>query len=333
MDLNQLISLTFQFSIFATVFGFGLKVTTEDVLYVIRRQAPLARSLFAMFVVMPVVAAALAYLFGFKHAVEIALVALAISPLPSLIPKRLVKAGGEAPYALALLATVALLSVVIVPPLVALLSRIFGRPFTPSEWHVVGIIAIFALLPLAAGMAFRRLWPAQADRIEEPVLLVGGIVLRLAALALLVTSWGAIWTLIGDGTVIAIAVFIVVGLVAGHLLGGRDADGRTTLAIATASRHPAIALSIAAANSSEEGLLGASILLYLLLNAIIGVPYTLWRQKQHADAAAAAAILAAQRKAVDDVRAGRAAPYYAVPPAASASGPSPQAGGDAVKPS
>ena len=44
MDLNQLISLTFQLSIFATVFGFGLKVTTEDVLYVIRRPAPLARS-------------------------------------------------------------------------------------------------------------------------------------------------------------------------------------------------------------------------------------------------------------------------------------------------
>src|SRR3954468_20373944 len=59
MDLNQLISLTFQLSIFATVFGFGLKVATKDVLYVIWQPALLTRSLFAMFVVMPAVAAAL----------------------------------------------------------------------------------------------------------------------------------------------------------------------------------------------------------------------------------------------------------------------------------
>ncbi len=333
MELKQLIALAFQLSICATVFGFGLKATTEDVLYLVRRPALLARSLSAMFVVMPIVAAALAYLFEFKHAVEIALLALAISPLPPFIPKRLVRASGEAPYALALLATTALLSIVIVPVLVALLSRFFGRPFTPSEWRVVAVVALFALLPLAAGVAFRRRWPALADRIEAPVSLVGGVVLRLAALALLVTNWRAIWMLIGDGTVIAIAVFVVVGLLAGHLLGGPDADGRTTLAIATASRHPAVALSIAAANFSEERLLGAAILLYLLLNAIIGVPYALWRQKQQADAAAAAAILEAQRNAVDDVRAGRPAPYYMVPPAASASGPSPTADGDAVKPS
>ncbi len=178
----------------------------------------------------------------------------------------------------------------------------FGRPFTPSEWHVVGIVAIFALLPLAAGMAFRRLWPAQADRIEGPVLLVGDIVLRLAALALLETSWRAIWTLIGDGTVIAIAVFVVVGLVAGHLLEDRMPmdEPRSRLRRHRATRRSRFRLR--RRTPPRRDCSARAILLYLLLNAIIGVPYTLWRQKQHADAAAAAAILAAQRKAVDDVR-------------------------------
>ncbi len=132
---------------------------------------------------------------------------------------------------------------------------------------------------------------------------------------------------------IAIAVFVVVGLVAGHLLEEPDADGRTTLAIATASRHPPIALSIAAANFSRGEIARRGHLALPAVERDHRRALHALAQKQHADAAAAAAILAAQRQADDDAPAGRPAPYYAVPPAASASGPSPQAGGDAVKPS
>ncbi len=170
--------------------GSASRLRQKDVLYVIRRPAPLARSLFAMFVVMPVVAAALAYLFGFKHAVEIALVALAISPLPSLIPKRLVKAGGKAPYALALLATVALLSVVN--------RSASGRSAQPIFRQAVHSRRNEARCrdrcDLRTAAACRRNGFSQAlagagGSHRRPVLLVGGIVLRLAALALFVTSW------------------------------------------------------------------------------------------------------------------------------------------------
>jgi BASS family bile acid:Na+ symporter len=143
------------------------------------------------------------------------------------------------------------------------------------------------LVPLAGGLAVRALSPAIADRIQGPVALVGKALLALAALALLAGNFSAIWALIGSGTAIAIAIFVAAGLVAGHLLGGPEPDERTILAISTACRHPAIALAIASANFPENRF-GATILLYLLLNVIIVIPYVAWRRKLSVPSAHAA---------------------------------------------
>ena len=63
MTLQQAIVLVLQVSILVTVFSFGLMTTVGDVLYVVRRPSLLGRSLVAMFVIMPIVAVALAAAF------------------------------------------------------------------------------------------------------------------------------------------------------------------------------------------------------------------------------------------------------------------------------
>jgi len=297
----------------------------EDLLYLVRPPAPLARSLLAMFVIMPLIVVLLARAFELPHAVEVALVALAVSPLPLLIPKKLTEQEGLASHSIALMATIALLSIVIAPLLLELLERYAARSLTLSPWRVAGVIATSVLLPLVAGMVFRAILPAQADRIELPLSIVGSVLLRLAALALFATTLQAIWALVGNGTIIAIAIFVVTGLAAGYLLGGPDRGRRTVLALATASRHPAIALAVAAADFAEEHF-GATIALYLLVSAVVGLLYTMWQRKKARDVEAATAILEAQKKAIDDIQAGRPAPYYAIPPvvpAASQAAPSP----------
>jgi BASS family bile acid:Na+ symporter len=284
MDLKHLVMLALQVSIVATVFGFGLKATLDDTLFLVRNPGLLGRSLLAMFVVMPIIAVFLVRTFDFPNTVEIALVALAISPLPPLLPNRLVKAGGRASYAIALVATAGLVSVIFIPLAVELLGRHFGHAYTISPLRIAGIVAITILAPLAAGLTIRALFPALADRIQDPVALAGTVLLALGALALLGSSLPIIWALIGDGAIIAIAVFVVAGLVAGHMLGGPDPDERTVLAISTASRHPAIAFAIVATNFPEQRF-GATILLYLVLSAIVGLPYVIWRRRAMPSAA------------------------------------------------
>ena len=63
-------------------------------------------------------------------------------------------------------------------------------------------------------------------------------------------------------------------------LGGPAPANRTSLAISTATRHPGIALALAQANFPAEKLVLAALLLYLLINAIVSIPYILWIKRR-----------------------------------------------------
>jgi BASS family bile acid:Na+ symporter len=73
--------------------------------------------------------------------------------------------------------------------------------------------------------------------------------------------------------------FVVIGLVVGHLLGGPVPEHSIVLALSTVTRHPAIALSIASANFPDERF-GGTILLYLIVAALVGMPYLKWQRAQ-----------------------------------------------------
>ena len=279
MDQKQLVILALQVSIVSIVFSFGLRSTTDDVLYLVRRPVLLLRSWLAVLVIMPVLAVALTRLFDLRNTVEVSLIALAISPMPPLLPRKEVKAAGRMSYALALMATMALLSVVAVPLAVELLARYSGRPFEMPPGGIARIVLVSVLLPLLAGLAVRWMLPGFAERLAKLVGLVATVLLVLGLLALLTAAWPAIWAALGDGTFVALVVFVIVGLVVGHLLGGPDPDQSVVLALSTATRHPAIALSIASANFPDERF-GGTILLYLIVSALLAVPYLAWFRRR-----------------------------------------------------
>jgi BASS family bile acid:Na+ symporter len=287
MDAKQLVVTALQVSIIATVFGFGLKATTDDMLYLARRPGLLLRSLFAMLVLMPVMAILLVQAFEFPRVVEIALVALAISPVPPLLPNREGKAGGLASYGLGLMVTLGVLSIVVVPAAVALLSRIFDVPLGMAPSVIAGIMLKTLVGPLAVGLAVRALAPALAARIAGPVGVIALVLLALGSLVVLVSTLPALWGLVGDGTVIGLVIFVVLGLLMGHAFGGPDPEQASVLALSTACRHPILAMTIAATNFPEERF-GAVIILYLLVNIVVSIPYIGW-QTRHAAAASSTA--------------------------------------------
>src|SRR4030095_16138720 len=113
--VKVLLLLAVQISILTTVFGFGLRATIDDLLYVVRRPGLLARSLLAVFVIFPLLTLALDEMFNFPLAVEVLLVALAISPVPPILPGKETKAGGNISFGIGLMAVLAIASIVAVP--------------------------------------------------------------------------------------------------------------------------------------------------------------------------------------------------------------------------
>lgn len=281
MDAAHLIILALKVAIVATVFSYGLEATTSDLLHLVRQPALLLRSVLAVLVIMPAIVIAMVKLLDLRTATEATLVALAISPVPPLLPRKQTKAGGLPSYALGLLIVLGLVAVVAIPLAMEVVGRVFDRPFAVSPVAIARIVLVMIVLPLAAGMIVGGFAPRFAERVQNPVRLSSTAILVVAAVLLLAGSWSAIWTAIGGGTIVALVAFVLCGLAIGHLMGGPEPEHSTVLALSTASRHPAIALTIAAVNFPNEQFVGL-ILLYLLISTVVCVPYVVWQRRRSA---------------------------------------------------
>jgi BASS family bile acid:Na+ symporter len=261
VTVAQLIPLVAQVSMALIMFAVGLEGSFDEVGYLLRRPGLLVRSLLAMNIVMPVFALALAVLFDLNHVLEVTLFALALAPVPPILPNKQLKAGGHRSYVIGLLIASALFSVAFVPAAAHIAGLLVGRTIDVSPLVVGKIVATSMLLPLLAGVCVRLAAPALAARIARPLSLLGTVLLVLVFVPILVAQWRAILALLGNFTLVVSVVFVGVGLAVGHSLGGPNPDERTVLALSTATRHPAVAL-------------------VLLVGAVVSGPYVKWRRQR-----------------------------------------------------
>jgi BASS family bile acid:Na+ symporter len=270
-------ALILQISVMVQVFATGLGSSWQDATYLFRRPKLLVNSILARNLVMPIVAILLIRTFSFHVAVAIALGVLAVTPVPPLLPRSQLKAGERSEYVLGLLVSQAVLAVVLVPVTIELMNWALGSQAHFSVLQVANLVSKTILIPLALGMLGARIRP-KFVRLGPPLLTLGSVLLFAGVIPLLLVAWKTFGTLSGDGAMLALALFIVAGMAAGHLLGGPAAGDRKTLAIATSARHPGLALAIAVANYPEEKVLVAGgVVIYLVFRAILAVPYTRWR--------------------------------------------------------
>jgi BASS family bile acid:Na+ symporter len=231
-----------------------------------------------MYVVTPLVAVLLVRVVPAPLPVEIAVLLMAISIGAPALPKKLLKLGGSPRYVYSLAVFTALVAIVTVPVSLALLG-----PFLPRDAHVdVGQVAFVVLTgflaPLVTGMAIRYAWPALAERIGEPIITSAGIVLLVVILLIVATSVAAI-AAIGVTSLALIMAMTCASLAVGHFLGGPVPADRTTLAVACATRFPALGLLIASVNfpnAQPQPIVVA----YLLISTVVAIPYLRWRKAQ-----------------------------------------------------
>ena len=277
-NIVQIAIFLLQISIFFVVFSLGLQTSIADATCLLRKPGLFIRSLLAMNVVMPLVAVVMAATFHVNPAVRVALVLVAVSPVPPLLPRQQSKLG-DSTYIKGLLACMSVLSIIVVPATIKVLGKVFARDIHISPLAVAKVMLVTVLLPLAVGMLARRAAPRMAERMSTPLSGIAFLVVLVAGGVLLVVALPGMIALIGNGSVLAIAVFVAVGLAVGQSFGGPDHGESTALALATASRHPGLALAIATANfPNQRQAAVAAILLYMTVRILVLVPYTLWRK-------------------------------------------------------
>ena len=283
MSLAELIPLLLKGSIVGIVFSIGLRTSLREATTGFRRPGKFAKGALAMFVVMPLVAVGLIKLLNPLPPTGLILVAVALSPVPPILPNKEMKAGAGAAQAVGGLVAASLLAIVLIPFGVSLIGGWFGMDIQVPVDPALSLVLSSILVPLFVGVTVKTLAPTLADRVAEPMSKVATLLLVVAALPLLVQLGPAMWGLVGGLTVVAFTLFAVIGVAVGHVLGNDNPDFQVVLAVSTASRHPALAAAVATAvMPSMEGILPA-VVLYLLISLLVTGVYLSRRKESDAE--------------------------------------------------
>jgi BASS family bile acid:Na+ symporter len=246
------------------MFALGLGLTPADFARVVRRPGAVAIGLAAQLVMIPLVAWTLLQTAELPSALALGVMILAVSPggvTSNLLAKL---ADGDVALSITLTGLSSLLSVLTVPPLVALFAaRLLGEAGPAVDVAGLGLaLAGITALPVGLGLALRRFRPAFARRWEPAAT-------RLAAavfFAIIVAAVAANWALVVEVLPRLAPLLIGLNLI---LLAGGLALG----ALARLDRRARVALALEA--GIQNGTLGVAVGSLLVAGAEALPPYSL----------------------------------------------------------
>jgi|SRR5829696_430813 len=295
MTAAGLLSLALQASLFLIVLGTGMSGRRGAATMLFREPRLLLRSIVSMQLLAPLIVLALASALPLQSGVKIALVMLALSPVPPFLPKKELATGGQRPYVISLLAISAVLSVFTIPASLALIDSIFGLTLAIPAMAIARQAQFTVVIPLTLGVLVQRMAPALSAAWGQFVARAGTALLLVAIVPQLAGMLPAFRLLASDGTLLVIASSAVVALVVGHVLGAPVHDDRAVLALSTASRHPAIAIALAHANFASEQLAVPAVFMSLIVGGLAALPYAVLSRRRFPTSDANAASLSQRR--------------------------------------
>lgn len=279
MDTKSIVMIVAQISLAALLTSVGLHARWRDALRTMRNFRLLGRAVLAVNVVVPMTAIIICGLLPIPQLMKVGIVIMSVSPLAPVLSLRLVQARVDASFAVGLDVALVLLSVIVVPLTIALLSWIFPINASVSPAAVAKLATLSVLLPLAVGMLVRALTRASVERLAKMLTVLGYVGLGLVVIALLYAQARDAFDLIGSGVMIAILVTVLAGVVAGHFLAGSAPADKLAITLAATLRHPGLAALIAQRNFPDQKV-ELTIILYLLTAVAFSLLYQAWILKR-----------------------------------------------------
>lgn len=274
---DWLFSGSIAITLWVVMFHLGLTVASREFRSELTHPGRLLKGLFAVLIVVPALALAVAKNLDLGRAAEIGIVLMSISPGAPLALHRSINAGGKRSYATVLQIMVSLLVVFSMPTWLWALDKVYDGHAEIVPWQLTKQVFLAQLLPLCIGISLHQAAPRAAEWLNPRLApLATGLLLILIPLTIF-NIWDVV---IGEHwrVIVAVAVITVLALTLGHLLGGPEPATRTATAIASAARNPGLALLVASLNGAKPEVI-AAVLAYFIISAITALPYAIWRRQ------------------------------------------------------
>jgi predicted Na+-dependent transporter len=237
------------------------------------------RSLLAAFLLVPLAAIAVVKLPWLSFDVKAGIALMAIAPGAPMIYRKMLKGPADPTLAGSFQVTTALLSVVLIPLWMAILSAISPADAWVDSRTVAQQIFSVQFIPILLGASICYWLPDLAEEFEAPLARISDAMLLVIIVLILAIALPKVLTA-GIPTVIAVILMATAALLSGHWVGGPDPRSRLTIGVANATRNAGLALMLAAVNfPGQEGMLSI-IATYALISAVAGGVYTKQCQKR-----------------------------------------------------
>jgi len=275
------------------MFSLGLGLTLDDFRRVLRQPLAFSIGAFNQIIVVPAAAFATAILFGLPPELAVGMMILGLCPggVLSNVASRF--AHGNVPLSISLTALISLLSIITLPPLVAMSVRYFMGADAPQVNVTALGLQMFVLtaVPVALGMALTWMLPRHVPTISRWMGLVALVLFVVVLGAALAANWGLFLANIGTlgpALLALTATLFAVGLLTSRLAGLDDCD-TTTVSLESAIQNGTLGIAVGVIVAGMAGGLPPTTLptaIYSITVWLLAIPFILWRRGMTRGAAA-----------------------------------------------
>ena len=250
MDLKQTaISLAMMTFVLSSMIGMGLGLRVSEIVAPLRNWRLVAQGLLANFVIMPLVALALARVLHLDESMAIGLLLLGMAAGSPFLPTLAQVSKGNLALAVGQMVLLMVITVGYLPLVLPLLLP--GISVNPAQ--IAKSLVLMMLLPLGAALAIKASRPDIAAKVKPIFDKASGF--SLIALMSLQTLFNirSVIAVFGTGGILAGVVFLAIGFLVGWALGGATAQTRSVMGLGTAQRNIAAALVVANQSFTDPG--------------------------------------------------------------------------------
>jgi BASS family bile acid:Na+ symporter len=248
--------------VLSSMLAMGLGLTVGGIIAPLRDVRRVVLSLLANFVLVPLIALALAALLRLDQPLGVGLLLLGSAAGAPFLPKLTQLAKGNLAFAVGLMVLLMVITVGYLPLVLPLLLP--GVSVNPAK--IASSLFLLMLLPLAGALALKARFADIAARTKPILDRISNLSLTLLVLLLVAVNMNNVLAVFGTRGILAGLLFIAISFGTGWLLGGPDSDARRVLALGTAQRNIAAALVVGSQSFTDP-----KVVVMVVVVAIVGL--------------------------------------------------------------
>jgi BASS family bile acid:Na+ symporter len=257
--VGSLAGLTF---VICSMLAMGFTLAWRQILQPLRDLRMVVMALLVGFVLVPLVALALAWALPLPEEMAAGLVLVGFCAGCPFLPKLAMVAKGDRALSVGLMVLLMVATIALAP----LALPVLVEGVDVSAWELAQSLIVLLLLPLTAALLVNARYPKVAESLAPAMAQAANLSLALLLVAVFVAYFDYLVEVIGTTAIIASLVFVPAAFAIGWLLGGKDPEKRKVLALAAGYRNISAALAIGA--TAFEG---PDVLVMVLVVSLVGL--------------------------------------------------------------